>query len=206
MSLIAVKKNGYGNINIVYGVPSGLAHVTGLRLGPLCRKLGIEFAPALTGWVGPKIRRRPKINGVIVLAAEVDSLCAAIVAREARAKTPQQKAKARNRRQLRDIAAFKQRILDQFPSMPKEDAESCASHACEIGSGRVGRSSTCDDPVIAAVIAYIRHNCTAYDSLLANHYDRDDARERVAGKIQGVCDRWQAPKAHSAILNTHESA
>lgn len=204
MSLITDKTNEYGNINIVSGVPSGLVHVSGLRLGPLCRKLGIEFAPALSGWTGPRCWRKPVIQGVVVLATDADSLRAAVVERESRAKSPEQKAKARNRRQNRDITAFKQQIQRQFPSMPDEDAERCASHACQIGSGRVGRSRTCDDPVFAAVIAYIRHHYTAYESLLANHYDREEAREIVADNIHEVCARWEAPIA--ALPNSHETA
>jgi hypothetical protein len=41
--------NEYGNIDVRFGVPKGYVHVEGLRLAPLCRKLGITHALALVG-------------------------------------------------------------------------------------------------------------------------------------------------------------
>ena len=62
--------------------------------------------------------------------------------------------------------------------MPEANVMKCASHACVTGSGRVGRSTVCEDPVFLAVQAYARHHYSDYDRLLAEStfpwMDRED--------------------------------
>ena len=114
----------------------------------------------------------------------------------------QRLAKQRERKQERDITAFGEAIRQRFPGCPDEEALVIATHACEVGSGRVGRSNTAEDPVRAAVVAHIRHEHTDYDALLDSHiegwmsYDeRREARFRVREKVrEGIDDilrQWQ---------------
>jgi hypothetical protein len=105
------------------------------------------------------------------------------------------------RRQRRDAERFAARIRETFPRCPAATAAAIAGHACEIGSGRVGRSSTADDPVRAAVIAHIRHAYTDYDAIMDGEmiYDResaadarDYARRAVRGVIAAVLVEWES--------------
>ena len=45
-----------------------------------------------------------------------------------------------------------------------------------------------------ATIAHVRHEHTAYDSLLAEGYDREAARFFVVGEINAVLTRWRATR------------
>jgi hypothetical protein len=136
-----------------------------------------------------------------VIAAERERL-AALRTVDRKAKIAQQ----RKKRQERDANVFCQAIMKRFPGCPAQEAASIAAHACEIGSGRVGRSSTADDPVRAAVIAHIRHQHTNYEELVsmycAGEFDRrmreesrQYARYLVEDKINEVLRLWEPPNA-----------
>ena len=80
-----------------------------------------------------------------------------------------------------------------FPKMPAEIAPKIVQHAFEVSSGRVGRTRMLDtkEKIRLAVVAYIRHNRTRYDELLANGYGRREAREIVAAKIEATLEKWK---------------
>lgn len=64
----------YGTIDITDKVPAGLIHVDLPRLGPTCKRLGIEYAKALVAWdeysrLGTK-HSRPILSGVVIREAE----------------------------------------------------------------------------------------------------------------------------------------
>src|SRR5580765_7200394 len=59
--------NRYGDIVVADGVPEGLVHVKQPRLGPTCRRLGIEYASAVVGWNG---RNYPEFSGIVIRAAD----------------------------------------------------------------------------------------------------------------------------------------
>lgn len=90
---------------------------------------------------------------------------------------------------------FAAAIRDQFPGCPPERADAIALHAALRGSGRVGRSAAgrALDPkaVRLAVGASVRHLDTDYDDLLMSGVDRDDARARIADRIDDVLDAWR---------------
>lgn len=111
-------------------------------------------------------------------------------------RTPAAKlAELRVKKEEREVAKFAARILAEFPGCPAEEAEEIAQHACVTGSGRVGRSRTADDPVRAAVVAYVRHTHTAYDTLLFDGTEREDARDMVRDDITAVLREWEVPAA-----------
>jgi hypothetical protein len=45
-----------------------------------------------------------------------------------------------------------------------------------------------------AAVAYVRHEHTDYEKLLAEGYDRDSARFFVIGQINAVLTRWRATR------------
>ncbi len=78
--------NEYGNVDVREGVPKGYVYVKGQRLQPLCRKLKIQFAPAVVGFQGDgEFGYRPQFDGVVVSARSASKLLAEIEARERRA-------------------------------------------------------------------------------------------------------------------------
>lgn len=207
---VALKiSNCYGNVDVRNGLPSkSYVHVRGERLQPLCRKLGINFAQALIGVRKSKYGHTPQFDGVVVSVRSGPKLLQAITEREERTsirpeRTPEQLQAAKARRQERDVAVFAAAIKERYPNCPEEEALIIAGHACHIGSGRVGRSRTADDPVGAAVIAHIRHTYTDYDDILDESYglgydreDREDAkrdaRSQVWPEIVAKLQNWES--------------
>ena len=70
-----------------------------------------------------------------------------------------------------------------------------AEHACLKYSGRVGRSAAAksldEGAIRLAVTAHVRHAETHYDALLAQGYDRWDARAQVEGGVSRVLSQWE---------------
>jgi hypothetical protein len=92
------------------------------------------------------------------------------------------------------VARFAQRIREHFPGCPPGAEQLIAEHACLKYSNRVGRSAAAkrfdDDAVRAAVVAHIRHTVTAYDRLLAEGVERQEAREAVRSEVQRALVAW----------------
>jgi len=187
-------------------------HIEGERLQPLCRKLGINYAQALVGFDERGRRGKygyaPSFNGVVVSARSAPKLLKAIQEREARAATrkpttPEQRRAARQRKQDRDVERFFAAIKQQFPNMPGTEAMEVSRYACEIGSGRVGRTKMMptQEAVELAVRAHIRHAHTLYDEYLdeqmphASGEEREEiraeARDRVRDEIERIIDEWR---------------
>ncbi len=84
-----------------------------------------------------------------------------------------------------------------LPGIPEVKANAVVNHAFEVGSGRVGRVSALDltEKLALAVKAHIRHEHTMYDDLLAEGWDRDEAREAVRPDVDALYERWRQPKA-----------
>ncbi len=118
-----------------------------------------------------------------------------------------QDSEARERRRLRQaerraaldqeyVARFAQRIRELFPACPEGAEQVIAEHACLKYSGRIGRTAAAKEldaeAVRLAVIAHIRHNATAYDELLAQGYERWEARTLVSGEVQAILSQWES--------------
>lgn len=93
------------------------------------------------------------------------------------------------------INRFADEIRKRFPGCPKGTEKEIAEYACLKYSGRVGRSAFAKDlseaAIILAVRAHIRHEETDYDGLLAEGYDRYDARSLVKEIIEDVLSEWR---------------
>ncbi|MAX35776.1 MAG: hypothetical protein CME33_04310 [Gimesia sp.] len=92
--------NFYANVDIRNGLPKRYVHVSGKRLQPLCRKLGIKYADALIGFTGSKRRGyKPETDGVIVSKISAPKLLDEIEARTKRNPSAKRESNKRNRQQ-----------------------------------------------------------------------------------------------------------
>ena len=168
---------------------SRYTHVEGKRLSYLCRRAGIDYRIAIDGYKRVRGSYFPEINGVVILATDLELLKAEIKAREER-QTPEYFAELKRRRQERServVKAFAAAIRKTFPSAPEGIEDKIAEHACKVGSKRVGRSKTAQNRHENAVTAHIRHNLTGYDKLLDDFneigFDRNDARDEARDEV-----------------------
>jgi hypothetical protein len=115
---------------------------------------------------------------------------------EQRARARERAGLARERADEEYVRSFAEQIRGCYPKCPAPEADAIAQHACQKYSGRVGRSAAARhlDPgaMTLAVTAHVRHRHSQYDKLLAQGWDRIDARQAVAGVVQGVLERWMA--------------
>jgi hypothetical protein len=90
--------NHYGNVDLTKTRLTGrYRHIPGKRLQPLCRKLQIRYAEAVTGWSGNKrYGYKPVTDGVVVSAVSAPRLLAEVEAR--RLRNPPERLEAANRR------------------------------------------------------------------------------------------------------------
>jgi hypothetical protein len=116
---------------------------------------------------------------------------------EIRIRRQEREAVRRREVDLEYIEEFARRIMQVFPSCPRERAHTIAEHTCEKYSGRVGRSSAARrfdaEAIGLAVRAHLRHTDTNYDALLARGVDRAEARSRVRERIDRLLETWSRP-------------
>ena len=95
-------------------------------------------------------------------------------------------------------------ILADYPGCTEAEAQQIATHTAERGSGRVGRSAAGRqlDPtaIKLAVIAWIRHQHTAYDELLMDGVQRQSARNQISDTLQEVLNRWRHDVSSNANI------
>jgi len=105
----------------------------------------------------------------------------------------------REQADTRYIAQFAEKIHSTYPDCPREESQQIAKHACLKHSGRVGRSASAKrfdtDAIDLAVRAHVRHAYTQYDRLLAQGWERSDARAAVADLVEEVIYRWRGDAA-----------
>jgi hypothetical protein len=92
------------------------------------------------------------------------------------------------------VIALTEAIRARHPGCPAEEARRIAHHTALRGSGRIGRSAAGralePEAIDLAVIAWIRHQHTAYDTLLMEGTDRLSAREMIHPEILRVLSQW----------------
>lgn len=78
-------KNEYGNLEFFdckpAFLPPGTAHVRGDQIGRVAAKLGVDYAPALTGFETKQGRQVPVLDGIIV-CEEHTQVCCSVSIRE----------------------------------------------------------------------------------------------------------------------------
>ena len=166
----------------------------GSRTASLCRKMEIRHVTAMTGFTGNRYGYKPTTDGVVVSKRLAIKLLAALAERAAKKRPPVDPAKARaarQKRQERETTNFADEIRNEFPGMPADDVLDCAKQATKIGSGCVGRSSTVDEPVRLAVLAYARHEYTDYESCLGDRDEYYEIKREFNSQAGEIIDGWR---------------
>jgi hypothetical protein len=135
-----------------------------------------------------RARKRYERQGLLVEAPALEQAEEECLAdSEARARRREREAARRAGLDRQYVEAFAQRVRELFPGCPVGREVTIAEHACLKYSGGVGRSAAAkslDEAAIRlAVVAHIRHQETPYDTLLAQRYDRWDARLQVEERV-----------------------
>ncbi len=144
-------------------------------------------------------RKRYERQGILVeepalQRAESDCLADA----NAREQRRRREAVRREEQDAAFVAEFAAALQRRYPGCPAAEAAQIAGHACRRYLGRVGRSAAAKElapeAIDLAVAAHLRHGHTPYDALLAQGWERQDARSAVRDAVQAVLEDWtQAP-------------
>jgi hypothetical protein len=143
-----------------------------------------------------RARKRYERQGLLV---EDDALTQAeqecLADADARAKRRERDTARRAELDRQYVEQFARRVRQLFPSCPAKREITIAEHACLKYSGRVGRSAAAksldEEAIRPAVIAHIRHAETNYDSLLAQGFDRREARAMIEADVYKTLDKWE---------------
>lgn len=147
-----------------------------------------------------RARNRYERQGLLVQQVALEQAEAeCLVDSDARARRRERDAERRAGEDEAFTAAFAEAVTAQFPGCPSARADQIARHAGARGSGRVGRTAAARaldaEAVRMAVVASVRHGDTEYDELLMRGVPRDEARRRVATRIDEVLGAWSRGSA-----------
>ena len=147
-------------------------------------------------------RKRYERQGILVEEAalrQAEQECLADADARSRARERRAERAAKLDEQYR--TDFARHVRVHFPNCPEDEANAIAEHACLKYSGRVGRTAAAKEfapeAIELAVRAHVRHTHTRYDELLANGWDRLDARAEVNTDVDHILDKWRRPLEHS---------
>ena len=140
--------------------------------------------------------KRYERQGLLVEEAALDQAEQECLAdAEARERRQEREAERRSELDREYVDRFAARLRELYPQCPPGRELVIAEHACRKYSGRVGRSAAAKSldaaAIHLAVVAHVRHAETNYDTLLAQGYDRADARAAVERSIDRVLAKWQ---------------
>jgi hypothetical protein len=143
-----------------------------------------------------RARKRHERQGLLVEEKALEQAERECLSDEDQRRAARERARhQRERADARFVSEFTDGILDSYPRCPRAEAEDIARHACKKYSGRVGRSAAAKrfDPVAItlAVTAHVRHVRSEYDRLLAQGWERVDARHAVAASVEEVLQGWR---------------
>lgn len=142
-----------------------------------------------------KSRKRCERKGTLVTAQAIEAARVKCEASEpSRMKNRESAGRRREKQEASFVDEFAKKIHMIYPNAPEGTGKRVAEHACQTGSGRVGRTSMAKQlsvgAVSLAVVAYVRHNHTPYDQLLAKGHPRDLAREQIRDKVDNLLCDW----------------
>ncbi|PFH49962.1 hypothetical protein AMATHDRAFT_194065 [Amanita thiersii Skay4041] len=124
-----VPKNNFGNIDLYVPsmLPKGAVHVPFRGVAKIARKLGFDFAEAVTGFEFKKRRAFPVIEGVVIARENESALLEAFWEAE---KTAEEKARAKRKDQaikrwtrLIQGLRIRQRLQEQYRNAPTSNQE-----------------------------------------------------------------------------------
>ena len=143
-----------------------------------------------------RTRKRYERQGILVEAEALEQAERECLAdSDVRAR---QRERAAARRAMQDrqyIEQFAHCVRELFPSCPTNRERQIAEHACLKYSDRIGRTASAkaldEQALHLAVVAHIRHRETPYDELLAQGYERWEAREEVHNTVTHILTAWK---------------
>jgi hypothetical protein len=175
-----------------------LGHLAFLAAGNVCvTRRAKKYSPisvVVVRW--SRSRKRYERQGLLVTNDSIERAEADCFGDEV-ARSMRQSYDADRRRQADAgyVRAFASEVRRRYPSAPEAVEQKIAFHACEMHSGRIGRTAAAKDfdpgAVDLAVRAHIRHLFTNYDELLNGGRDRGEARAEVAGSVDQIVDQWR---------------
>lgn len=108
---MAFPEDPYGNVDIREGVPKGFVHCEIPRAGLTCRAVGIDYRRAFIGFDKVKRRPVPVFSGIVIREEDEAALEQALAAKKQHPpKTAEQRARERERKQMRDVEELIARI------------------------------------------------------------------------------------------------
>ncbi len=144
-----------------------------------------------------RARKRYERQGVLVEEAALDRAeqeC--LDDADARALRREREAERREVLDAKYVAEFARHVRKRYPACPPNEENAIAEHACAKYSGRVGRSADAKklEPqmIDLAVVAHVRHVHTDYDRLLAEGWERLEARDRISFDVDSVLRQWRS--------------
>lgn len=152
------------------------------------------LSPVVLRW--SRARKRYERQGVLVEIAALEKAEAECLAdAEVRERKRERAAWRRAELDQEYVLRFAERLRRLYPGCPPGTETEIAEHACLKYSGRVGRTAAAkvldEQSIRLAVTAHIRHVETPYDRLLAQGYERYDARRQVEDAVRSVLDAWE---------------
>jgi hypothetical protein len=158
-----------------------------------------------TWTVQEKVGRKMFSRGVWTSRASVESIRAALAAERATpeyAKKQQAAAARREREQGEYVVEFRRTVLDflgfhpRYAHLAGKLAEAVTAHATPVGSGTVARTERIpvEQRAEAAVIAWMRHQTTAYDhmSIARIKGKRREVRRMLAQQSKSLLENYRA--------------
>ncbi|KAF5839400.1 Rad4 beta-hairpin domain 3-domain-containing protein [Dunaliella salina] len=116
-----VPRNERGSIEVppfVASMPLGCVHLPVTGLGPICRSLDVDFAPALTGFELQSGRSVPRFEGIVVCEADEQRVMSVYLEREGAKQEAAQKQRMRAARtawiQLLQALRTRMRLADSY--------------------------------------------------------------------------------------------
>jgi hypothetical protein len=161
-----------------------------------------------TWTVQEKKGRKIFSHGVCAPRERIEAIRAALLAErstEAYAKSRASSSRRRERAQAEYVQSFQQSVLDFLAFAPRHAelagmlAEAVAEHATPVGSGTVARTERIpiDQRAEAAVIAWLRHQTTAYDRLKIPRVKgkRREVRRLLAEQSRSLLKKYRQGEA-----------
>ncbi len=158
-----------------------------------------------TWTVQEKVGRKTFSRGVWTARAAVESIRAALAAERATpeyAKKQHAAAARREREQGEYVVAFRRTVLDflgfhpRYAPLAGKLADAVTAHATPVGSGTVARTERIpvEQRAEAAVIAWMRHQTTAYDhmSIARIKGKRREVRRMLAQQSKSLLQNYRA--------------
>jgi hypothetical protein len=175
-----------------------LGHLVFLAAGDACvtRRAKKYSSLAVVILRFSRSRKRYERQGLLVSSEAIDRAEAECEGdADVRARRQEAAALRRSSVDAAYVRAFATEVRKRFPAAPAGAEDAIAEHACQIHSGRIGRTAQAKDfdptAVDLAVQAHVRHRFTRYDDLLGEGAEREDARHSVRRDIDTILDEWR---------------